>query len=683
MSYGLIDYNTLRDIGDSIRLKANSNRNYYPRDMARAIDQIRTGDTGFDEPISLQISNNTAHLGAAMLNQLTGFEQINVWPENGANGSYTKLIDDVSWKGISPDAISLYFHPGPGGLNFGLYVDGNKWAEDQSSIIDISNLFGSAGSLKEAYCGKYTTNMHNAYYYCYSLTKAACGPYVDDMSYAYYGCSNLTRAVAGERVTNMAYAYCSCSNLTTAEFGPNVTDITYAYAGCYKLIGNITIPSTTLQMANAFSGCSNLQSINGNVEYVRNANNAFYYCVNAVIDWANFNWSNLYDGNNLYSNRFNGTDVGDFPNLVYAGSMFENCHNLVNIGNFSNKIISAEYAFKECHNLSQESHDKFINALMSSDLSTRGSVSMYSTFVGCYKIKNVHVYKFSNDNYYSSWSGTYSGVHIENLTFDDNVTRVGRMLEYSGIENALYPDSITNDYRMYHGCNNLTEAVCGNGVEKMDHTYWECRNLINAACGSNVKYMQTTYHSCTNLINAACSDSVETMDQTYINCYNLTYAACGNNVKNMYLTYQNCYNLTKANVGPNVVNLCWAYQNCVNLNTDVIIPNENLYMLKGAFTGANNLLNIAIHSTNLMASNSVMEFAFYRNNYSLRRNIVLTNFNTWNNFKNLRCNAMGSITLPNNAVYDSPIDVYVDNIAYQAVRCNYSTYYNVYVYCTE
>lgn len=682
MSYGLIDYNTLRDIGDSIRFKANSNRNYYPRDMARAINQIRTGDMGFDEPVSLQLNNNTAHLGAAMLNQLTGFEQINVWPENGANGTYTKLIDDISWSGISPDKISLYFHPGPGGLNFGLYVDGNKWAEDQSSIIDISNLFGYASNLKEAYCGKYTSNMHNTYYYCYNLIKAACGPYVNDMSYAYYGCSNLSKAVVGERVTNMAYSYCSCSNLTTAEFGPNVTDISYAYAGCYNLVGNVTIPSSTLQMANVFGGCSNLQSINGNVEYVRNANNAFYYCINAVIDWANFNWANLYDGNNLYSNHFNGTDVGDFPNLVYAGSIFENCHNLVNIGNFSNKIISADYAFKYCYNLSQESHDKFISSLMTKDLSTRGSVSMYGTFIGCDKIKNVHIYKFANDNYYNSWGGTYSGVPIENLTFDDNVTYIGRMLEYSGIKNAIYPDSIINDYRMYHGCNNLIDAVCGNGIERMYYTYWECNNLINAACGPNVKRMEFTYYSCPNLINAACGENVMYMSQTYVNCFNLIHAACGNNVTDMFMAYENCCNLLEANVGNNVVNLYYAYNNCVNINTDIIIPNENLYMIQSAFRGANNLLNIAIHSTNLSSNKAMLNNAFYRSNYSLRRNIVLTNLASFNNFIIQSYNSCGYF-LKTNETYAVPVAINVNGVEYNAVRCAYNTIYNCYIYCTE
>jgi hypothetical protein len=675
MSYGLIDYNTLRDIGDSIRFKTNSNRNYYPRDMARAINQIRTGDMGFDEPVSLQINNNTAYLGAAMLNQLTGFEQINVWPENDANGSYTKLIDDVSWSGISPDKISLYFHPGPGGLNFGLYVDGNKWAEDQSSIIDISNLFGYASNLKEAYCGKYTSNMHNTYYYCYNLIKAACGPYVNDMSYAYYGCSNLSRAVVGERVTNMAYSYCSCSNLTTAEFGPNVTDISYAYAGCYNLTGNITIPSTTLQMANAFGGCSNLQSINGNVEYVRNANNAFYYCINAVIDWANFNWANLYDGNNLYSNRFSGTDVGDFPNLVYAGSIFENCHNLVNVGNFSNKIISADYAFKYCYNLSQESHDKFINSLTTSGVSIR----MYGTFISCYKIKNVHVRNTFN---YASWSGTYSGVPIENLTFDPDVNYVGNMLQHCEIVNPVCPDSITNASFMYYGCRYITDAVCGNNVTNMGYMYWDCSNLINAVCGINTTDMHYTYYNCQNLLHAACGDNVINMWMTYQNCPNLIDSACGNNVVNMFVTYNNCTNLQYANIGPSVINIYEAFENCIGLNHDVVISNENLNMLRFAFRYDNNLQNIAIHSKVITANKQIMENAFYRNNYSLRRNIVLTNLASFNNFIIQSYNSCGYFS-KTNETYAEPLAVNVNGVEYNAVRCAYNTIYNCYIYCTE
>ena len=49
MPYGLIDYDTLNNIAKAIRYKANSNAQYYPRDMATAINGIRSGG-GLDEP---------------------------------------------------------------------------------------------------------------------------------------------------------------------------------------------------------------------------------------------------------------------------------------------------------------------------------------------------------------------------------------------------------------------------------------------------------------------------------------------------------------------------------------------------------------------------------------------------------------------------------------------------------
>lgn len=49
MPYGLIDYDTLKNIARAIRYKANTNRDYRPRDMAQAINTIKSGG-GVDEP---------------------------------------------------------------------------------------------------------------------------------------------------------------------------------------------------------------------------------------------------------------------------------------------------------------------------------------------------------------------------------------------------------------------------------------------------------------------------------------------------------------------------------------------------------------------------------------------------------------------------------------------------------
>lgn len=673
MPYGLIDYNTLKDIGDAIREKANSTRNYYPRDFAAAINQIQTSGGGFDEPVALKVTNNTTPLGGPPLNYAVAFEQINVWPENGPNGSWMKMIEDVSWGGMSPDKMSLYFHAGPDGYKYGLYVDGDKWANDQASIIDISNMFTYCYNLREAYCGKYTTNMFNAYYCCYNLRNAACGPYVQDMSNAYYSCSNLTKAVVGERVTNMAYAYASCSNITEAVFGPNVEDLRGAYQWCYNLVGNVIIPSSAKNIDYAFAGCYNLHSISGNVENVINAGSAFAGCNNANIDWNDFNWVSLRNGANLYENVNNITDVGDFLCLTQADGMFENCHNLVNVGNFGQpRSIEARDTFRNCYNLSQESHDRFINAA--------GSYSiLQSTFVNCQQIKNVH---FKNGVIYVNWSSTYSGVPIENLTFEDNVNSIGNALSGCGIIDAVSPDSLIYDNHMYHACPNLVNAACGNNITTMYYTYWECPNLVNAACGPNVVTMDHTYYRCNNLVNAVCGENVTNLFMTYVYCNNLIYSACGNNVTMMFDTYENCPNLQYANVGPNVVNIYAAFNNCISLNHDVIISSEKLNYFGYAFMGANNLQNIAIHSAMINANKQVMQNAFYRTNYSLRRNIVLTNLASFNNFIIQSYNSCGYFS-KTNETYAEPVAVNVNGVEYDAVRCAYNTIYNCYIYCTE
>ena len=668
MAYGLIDYNTLKDISDALREKTNSNANYYPRDMARAISQIKTSDGGLDEPVAMSIGNIYPY---PQINsyQLFGFEQINQWDENV---NYTIINPDISAGSLSADAITLYYRPGNNvsGYVYGMYVDGNNWMANQSSIMDMSNMFGYASNLTTAICGKYTVSMVNTYYACGNLTTAVCGPKVTNMSNAYIYCSNLRTAACGDSVVDMSNAYYSCGNLTTAVFGNNVKNISNAYRGCWNIVGNYNIPATAEDIRGLFEGCGNIISISGDVSNVKYADGDSFPN-NADVDWENFHFTSLVNGNELYKNLNNITEVGDFPALVFGPNMFYNCSNLTNVGAFPNLKV-AFWMFNNCQNLTQETYDNFINSL-------GNDVNIMGAFTNCFNIKNVTLYE--NKINYAASSFAYQWVPIENVTIEGNITNIGNLFSASGIANPICPDSFTFFNYTYHMCNNIINAVCGNGVTAMTYTYWGCMNLINAACGPNVEEMAATYMNCYNLVNAVCGPNVTNMYQTYMNCYNLVNAVCGPNVTNMVQAYTNCHNLTKAVVGPNVTNMYMAYQFCYNLAGDVTIEKANI--LRQAFFMDNNLANIAILSNSIQSNAYSVNNAFLRSSYDIRRNIVSTNIESYNNIITTGLNAFGTYVYFTSEEYAEPIDIVIDNNSYSVVRCNYNESLNVYVYCTE
>lgn len=649
MPYGLIDYDTLKDISNAIRLKTNSNRQYYPRDMARAIDQIKTAGMGFDQPVSLSITPE--HIQNKFptyprMRDMKRFEQINSW-----NNSYQgTVMTNVEWTGMSPDKMSLYFRMDGPNIVYGLLVDGNNWATDQSTIIDISNMFSGSYYLTTAYCGKYTSNMHNAYHGCSNLIDAVCGDYVYDLSEAYNGCSNLRTAACGNIVENMSDAYAYCGNLTTAVFGPNVKNIANAYIGCYQLTGEYTIPPTAIDISQVFQGCGNINYINGNVANVENAIRPFPVGVNC--DWNNFHWGSLNKGIGLYQGVTDILSVSDFPSLYNGYSMFENCHSLLTIGYFGRLNVagaSASRMFANCYNLTQAAYDAFMANISN-------ETELTETFSGCQNIKNVHISSSINVNkaFY-----TFRNAEIVNVTFDNDVTYVGSILAASGIENAVCSDHIIDMSYMYQACNNLKLSDVGNNVTTMYYSFHSCPSLIYASCGPNVTNMWSAYESCTNLATAVSGPNVIGMQYAFRFCNNLVTAACGPNVENMFGTYDNCFNLTG----------------------DITL--EKVNQMARAFFNAHNLQNIAILSNSITANGTRLANAFYRSYYGLRRNIVLTNYNSYENFIITSYNAVGYMIKDNVETYVEPVDVVVDGVTYSAVRCAYNANYNTYIYCTE
>lgn len=256
MSYGLISHDTLEDIAAAIRIKANSDRDYYPKDMANAIMQIVTSGEGFNEPICFDYNDydpSQKGFPPFKTNTVQGVEIITQSELDNAEHpeNYHEVFKNIEWTAMSPGKMDLYFYSGQDGIRY--YIVLADGSEKRASFLNMSRMFEYSTGITKAIKGTYTHNMYRAYYSCSNLTTAECGPNVENLSYAYYTCTSLTTPKCGEGVKDMSYAYYGCTNLTKAEIGPNVENLYYAYNGCTAINSDITIPEKVNNLYYAFS----------------------------------------------------------------------------------------------------------------------------------------------------------------------------------------------------------------------------------------------------------------------------------------------------------------------------------------------------------------------------------------------------------------------------------------------
>ena len=262
MSYGLIDHETLENIATAIRIKAGSEREYYPRDMANAILQIITGHIGFGEPICFNYED--LPLSPSWPSFSSGIKAVEIITQSELEeaqdpDNYHEVKKNIEWTTMSPGKMDLYFYAKNGELKY--YIVLNDGSEKEASFLNMSEMFKNNTVITKAISGTYTNNMYRAFYSCTALTTAECGPNVENLSYAYAYCTGITEAKCGDGVKDMSYAYQSCSSLTKAEVGSSVENLAYAYNGCSSLTGDITISEKVNNMTCSFSGSINITGI--------------------------------------------------------------------------------------------------------------------------------------------------------------------------------------------------------------------------------------------------------------------------------------------------------------------------------------------------------------------------------------------------------------------------------------
>lgn len=493
MGYGLVDNNTLTNIADAIRFKTNSNANYYPRDMALAINQIETGGNGFSTPVVQSvlpwatadiswsnITYNFQNNGLINTVNMRSFEFSNTI-DNNAN-----YLAKVDWEGRSKGNVYLYEKDNKN--IYGLYVDGNHLPND-ISILDMTGLFFNARNYTgNAFCTPLTTILDGTFSGQQNIIgNAACGDYVTSMRYAYYGCSNITNAICGPYVRYFQAAYSSCSNILHGVCGNNVVNMYGAYGGCTNLV-DLEIGANVKDIQYVASSCRNIVNITGDANNVEKANYAFYGCYNANIN-----------------------SLPRMTSLKYSEYMFYECNNFSNdiLSEFSNRsrnIIDANYMYHNCF-LLEEAYiwDNLVNA--------------YFMFNCCNNLREV--------------IGTSS--NLQNVTYMFyNCYALEEPLNLIGT-------NVNSMNAMYRNCYNLKNCIIGENVASMSYTFENCYNISgDIEIPNKVSMIGYAFYRCDNVGNVVLFNNV--IGNTPWQQVNAFYRTNYSTRRNIVLTNRSAYN---------------------------------------------------------------------------------------------------------------------------------------------
>ena len=242
MSYIITDDKHYKAIAKSLRSKMQTNREYYPEDMAAAVDNIPSSADGTDNPI----------IGIYFLNP----------DENG----YPTKIKVSGW--------SLE----------------NK--ETKFPIVFSDKMFSKVESVEFLNCNfKY---LSDSVFKNIKMLKTVCLPQtiLELPGLAFYDCTSLTSITIPNGVTSLGSSvFSGCSSLTSINIPDGVIILNYGVFNRCTSLTSITIPGSVTSLGNeVFSDCKKLEFVELGQGF--NANNlnlsaSKNYSRETILQWLN------------------------------------------------------------------------------------------------------------------------------------------------------------------------------------------------------------------------------------------------------------------------------------------------------------------------------------------------------------------------------------------------------------
>lgn len=297
--------------------------------------------------------------------------------------------------------------------------------------------------------------------------------YINRICYSYKGTmpSNTNVKLLDSTIAISECAFSGCTNLISIEIPSNVISIgNRAFEDCVGLT-SINIPSSVTSIGySAFSGCTNLTSINIPSGVTSIGNSAFSGCkgltsINIPSDVTSI-------GNSAFSGCTGLASIEIPSGVTSIGSFtFSGCTGLTSVEIPCSVTSIGINAFEDCTCLTSviiEDGETTLN--FSSDFSTKNGV-----FYNCTALQTLYLGR--NISYYSSHS-PFKGSSIKELTIGDKVTSIGDYA-FSGcsrLTSVEIPSSVKSiGYNAFYGCSKSLRLYLPDNITNIGTDAFNCK----------------------------------------------------------------------------------------------------------------------------------------------------------------------------------------------------------------
>ena len=160
--------------------------------------------------------------------------------------------------------------------------------------------------------------------------------------------------------------------------------------------------------------------------------------------------------------------------------------------------------------------------------------------------------------------------------------------------------NVTDLYRAFYGCTNLTHVDIPEGVTRLSSTFSGCTSLTNVDIPDSVTDLSSTFSGCTSLTHVDIPENVTDLVDTFSGCTSLTHVDIPEGVTDLYRAFEGCTSLTHVDIPENVTDLQRTFQGCTSLTSVNFLGKSplplNVYGFKDTFKDCPNLQAILFFS---------------------------------------------------------------------------------------
>ena len=270
-------------------------------------------------------------------------------------------------------------------------------------------------------------------------------------------------------------------------------------------------------------------------------------------------------------------------------NLFKNCISLKSITIPDTVIEIGGEAFYGCTALSDVKLSKNIVTLE------------YNVFCGCTSLTSIEIPASLQDAGSSRYIGTFAKTGLQNVTFEDGITKIPSNLfrNCTSLKSITIPDTVIEiGGEAFNGCSSLTnidipDSVTGMGEYVFSHctslekvklpntrknimagTFYDCKSLKDIALPETVtEIRRSAFYGCTSLSSINLPDGLQTIENSaFYGCNSLSSMKLPNNLQTIgNNTFYECKALTDITIPKNVTYVgSQAFYNCDGLQKAVI-----------------------------------------------------------------------------------------------------------------